>query len=468
MSRWTDSFNNHAFQQSWKQIVDLAVKVKVGDKLPASITELARLKKVVKFINELIISCDPELMPPTIWNNMQGQSQELFNQINAFNKTNNIQYLLNANNNLDNILSYICPYIASGKNAAQAAGRAFKTYANTMEKQIRDTEGFVNTVEENKNTSLSLLEKIQAYTKILFEGTGEEESIQQRINELLEQAKIDHSKISNYHEELTKGNETEASIILQISEAKEKALEDTEKIIDSLDSVKGNIKDLNDFYIRIFGKKDKNGKIIGGIDNELNQRMIRLGSFQEQQEKKYPALLKEIESLLPGATSAGLSTAYKDLRDSSERQVKKYTKIFYVALGLLALMAFSLTIHKIDGFVVDFIDIKDPILWLKSFTYKLPLLMPLLWLTLFASKRRSEFQRLQQEYAHKEAITKSYHGFKKQIDSLNDEDKSLVKKLLETAITAISFNASTTLDNKHGDKLPMQEIVENALKEIKE
>ena len=54
--------------------------------------------------------------------------------------------------------------------------------------------------------------------------------------------------------------------------------------------------------------------------------------------------------------------------------------------------------------------------------YSTPVLGPVLWIVLSASKRRSEFQRLQQEYAHKEALAKSYAGFKEQIDSLDKDD----------------------------------------------
>ena len=69
--------------------------------------------------------------------------------------------------------------------------------------------------------------------------------------------------------------------------------------------------------------------------------------------------------------------------------------------------------------------------------------------------------RLQQEYAHKAAIAESYVSFKEQIDKIKTQSSedyaSLTKQLLETAISAIAFNASSTLDKKHSGKLPIQE-----------
>ena len=77
----------------------------------------------------------------------------------------------------------------------------------------------------------------------------------------------------------------------------------------------------------------------------------------------------------------------------------------------------------------------------------------------FASKRRSENQRLQQEYAHKEAVAKSYIGYKEQIDELGEDDKVLLKKLLDSSINTVSYNASESLDKKHGDATPAQETI---------
>ena len=115
---------------------------------------------------------------------------------------------------------------------------------------------------------------------------------------------------------------------------------------------------------------------------------------------------------------------------------------------------------------IKFADINDPITIFNNILYKIPIFGSLICLAMFASKRRSEDRRLQQEYAHKEALTKSYQSFKKQIKDLKDEDKELMKKLLDTTIEAIAFNASTTLDGKHGDKIPMQELGEKIVDAI--
>ena len=69
---------------------------------------------------------------------------------------------------------------------------------------------------------------------------------------------------------------------------------------------------------------------------------------------------------------------------------------------------------------------------------------------------------MQQEYAHKEALAKSYDSYKQQIEALNSGDADMLKNLITKAIDAIAYNASETLDKRHGDRHPAHELVEKA------
>jgi hypothetical protein len=479
MSRWSDQFKSHPFRNQWNAIKNLSETIKLTDEtVKTDLEELARLRKVVTFVDELLGAVDPELFPQNIWNLFDGQAQQCVNELRSYEQNRNIGHMQGANANLDNILTYVRPYIVSGKAAAQAANRAFDAYAKTATDHIdvlrKNTHSVISDIQQIKSQANSVYQEIEQFKKPiqeferdLFQGTPEEKGLKERIFALFEESKGWNSEILSYFQKLTKGNEQESSIILQIDETKAKALKDREAIRDALKSVDGEINDLNDFYIMVFGEDKEEGKAEGGLKIELEKRLDDLEEFKKKQQDAYVALIEEINSLLPGATSAGLATAFKDLKVASESDVKKYTKRFYCSLGILALMAVTLVVHKIGGEQwIEFIDISDPLTWFQKLIYKLPLLGPVLWFTLFASKRRSEFQRLQQEYAHKEALAKSYHGFKEQIERLNLQDEALMRQLLESVIAAISFNASETLDGKHGDKTPIQEIIEKTVQII--
>jgi hypothetical protein len=198
----------------------------------------------------------------------------------------------------------------------------------------------------------------------------------------------------------------------------------------------------------------------------LETRRKQLDSFKEEQAKTYKTLLEQIETLLPGATSAGLSTAYRELKESFDKPIKHYSKLFYTSLGCIILAGFILITHQIGLEGIEFVDINNPANLFNNMVYKLPIFGSFLWLAVFASKRRSEDRRLQQEYAHKEALAKSYQSFKQQIDALQGGDGLLAAKLLDKAIDAISLNASKTLDGKHGDKFPVIELTEKGIDKI--
>ena len=48
--------------------------------------------------------------------------------------------------------------------------------------------------------------------------------------------------------------------------------------------------------------------------------------------------------------------------------------------------------------------------------------------------------------------------YRLQIQDLDDEDQSMQKAFIEKAVDAIAFNASQTLDGKHGDNHPAHDL----------
>jgi len=178
-----------------------------------------------------------------------------------------------------------------------------------------------------------------------------------------------------------------------------------------------------------------------------------------------------IESLLPCATSAGLAKAYHEERKKFKEPIEKWNKLFISALMLMFIATFitfvNISISEAEGFKIGFVAIQNFEQTMNSLLFKLPLYGPLIWLAIYASKRRSENQRLEQEYAHKEALAKSYSSYKQQIEDLKQEDQALLIKLLNSAIDTISKNASESLDKKHGDGTPVHELVKTVFNEVK-
>lgn len=198
----------------------------------------------------------------------------------------------------------------------------------------------------------------------------------------------------------------------------------------------------------------------GGLDDEIKKKLRKIEELEVDQAKRYAAINERIEDLLPGATSAGLASAYEDVKKSFDEPIRAAEKHFRWTITALVILAVLMTIQKVYLWGIDFRQIATWQDFIGGLAVKLPVFGPLIWFAYYASKRRSEFQRLQQEYGHKEALARSYESFKKQAEALGDQGHILLKNLLSSAISAIAYNASQTLDGKHGDSMPTEKILE--------
>jgi hypothetical protein len=432
MSRWISEFQNHAFQKPWKDLMDLSSNTTLQDEtITTDVQELARFKKGVSYINNLLNAADPEFIPKNIWNDFNEHTVKALEHLQNYNTAKDINFLIQANEKLDYLLTSIKPYIISDHSSAQAAINAFLSYSATVDKHINQVKVNINdNVKEIKNnikhsaTALkNILEnqqRIQEFEKDLIVGDENKISLKSEIQALLKAGNEKQASINEFHKKLTSGNEYETAIMLQIEKAKDNATENSNLIKDMVKASEKPIQDLKEFCVFIFGHENEHNidSIEGGLKQFLDNKVIEINQLKEEHARTYQENLKQIESLLPGATSAGLATAYHDLKNSFNIPVKMYSALFFVSIILIfSLSVFFLT-KEIGWYYIVFIDISEPRGVLSHILYKLPLLLPIVWLALFSSKRRSESHRLLQEYAHKEANIKSYENFKKQIEDL--------------------------------------------------
>ena len=432
----------------------------------------------MKYIEESIHLIDPELTPLPYFDNLNNGLSQVAAYVNQYSATPNasINNIHNANSYIDQILTVILPVCGKGSGPAKAAHYAFKKYAETIEehltefhekstKILADMKSASDGITGDAESVHALKSEIEKFRDELFVETDDNYSVQQLIKQLQEKADNLFEKIRGYHDELFNADARGEAISRQIETALNEATENSEKIDDLLESTKSDLKGLKDFYQQIFGKPspDDESVMVGGLKDELKKRRADLDQFKKDQEERYKALNDEIETLLPGATSAGLTTAYKDMKNSFDSIISTNTNIFYGSILTLVVISLVSVTNRIYWFGIDWVDLSQlSNLW-SNLAYKIPLALPVIWLAFFASKRRSEAQRLQQEYAHKEALAKSYQSYKTQVEQLGQASNELMMHLLKSAIDAIAFNASVTLETKHGDKSPLQDVLDKLI-----
>lgn len=479
MSRWKAEFDQHPFQEIWTDLKNVLGGVDVDDQtVTTSVEELARLKKVVGFIDSILLSLDTDLTPQSIWPNFQAQATNCRAEINSYTSDRSIAHIVQANLHADNLLSYVKPFLVLPEEAAKSATRAVEDYSNAVGKFLSGFESksaaIVTALDGMKGKSAEYLEKVEENEEKIAEAAiellGEDEksdSVRKSILDLWGVAERQTSAIVEMHTRLLTGEEGSDSIQEEVNTALIDVKSSSTDATKLLKQIAGQTRDLQAFHEKIFGTPDaETSEMSGGLKNELNLRMKMLAEFETDQSAKHKALFEKIDALLPGATSAGLASAYRKLAIQFRNSVWLYTGLFGLCVvGLVAasvaIATESLTLSPTLS--VTWVKAGDWDFILKALLFKAPFVAPIVWLALFATKRRSQYERLKQEYSHKEAFATSYESYKLQLQELKIDSDVLQKELISKAIEAIAFNASSTLDGKHDEKLPAHQILEKLL-----
>ena len=458
-----------SFLDAWQEVIGVIENISIANtdnETVDSTQDFARLIKVITYIDEAIKSIDSELVPLTLWSECKNHCISCKPSVEEAVNTRTEANILTANNQVDILISKLAPYFQDSLVKIKALKPAFNAYIRYITNQLdaykKKNDDLMKELEEKLTTSSDINNELHGYKENLSKlyseivvGTDEETSLQEKLRGLEQTIDEQHSKIDSFYSSLLVD---EGSIKSKIEEAQELIITtnlETQQISDDLSE---KLSELKDFHKKIFGEPNAEGDVENGLKFEINERKNNLDSLITTQTNQYQAIKANIESLLPGATSAGLASAYHDLSVSFVKPITIYTRLFFLSIVVLLGLALYFTnqnaiLTDVPTATSDITIFKDIGIFLLQ---RLPIVLPVIWLAIFASKRRSEAERLKQEYAHKEALAKSYQSFKLQIEELDGENKEpLLEKLLAVAIDTIATNASSTLDKKHGDNTPL-------------
>lgn len=463
MSRFLDASNKFFTSSHWESIDKKLQDFIDEDEVPDYIS---RTHRVVGVLRDDMMRMDVDLFPFKNWTillqNLANVAQMLQSMPNH--KSINPNNLNTLNTSIDNLVAHVYPYLP---NKLEASLEQKNTYIGEVVKKIgikheAANKALLEVVDYNSEAkkSLTSLNKVKEELDRLRDeilGDDDNEGLSNIAKNNISGIQSVYDSVENFRLELFEGSDDERSIKKRIMLAKDDVESDRDKIKEMLMSVNDNVLNLKSFYKKVYGFEEDG---IIGLEKEIEDRILSIDEFSEKQKLRYNTLNDQIDSLLPGATSAGLATAYHELKMSFDKPIKHATRLFYLSIFLLCTLAFlTYNWHPSETHLsIDNV--------LNSFVYRLPLYIPLLWFAFYVSKRRSEYSRLQQEYAHKEALAKSYQSYKKQVEELGEDDNVMLKVLMARAIDAIAFNASHTMDGKHGDKHPAYDVIEGFISKV--
>ncbi len=190
MSRWNDQFQGHAFRATWNSL-----KTVLGEEdleknnNEAAIKEIARIRKVVAYIDSVMEQVDPELVPLTHLDSINQHSSNCLQQVNAFKGNQNIGHLHNANTHIDSVIVLFSqtPFAILGQQKGGLA-KAAAAYAGALDQHLNRLNQAVNNeieavksnvakiqtgITENEKTLGNLNTQLQTVTQTIQKQTAE-------------------------------------------------------------------------------------------------------------------------------------------------------------------------------------------------------------------------------------------------------------------------------------------------------
>lgn len=207
----------------------------------------------------------------------------------------------------------------------------------------------------------------------------------------------------------------------------------------------------------------KHEAIRGELDDLKKRQEEAYDAFLSSRQAEVEALKLRIESLLPNALTAGLSSAYAEKRKHEEEERRSATTWFIwaaVAMALAALCPIGAMVGRWWVSDLSFLDVlmRSPRIVLAF----LPLYIPLFWITVVFNKRMNLAKRLIEEYSHKEALSKTFEGLVTQIEAINGGKgaSELRVRLLYNLIDASAENPGKLISGYNCADNPVVEILD--------
>lgn len=330
------------------------------------------------------------------------------------------------------------------------------------------------------------VEGIKQYHQQLFEGDGEQKSIQQEIASYKGTAEKLHDEVVDYHDELLVDDENNC-IKTEIANYRDELLTDVgdkKSIKTQITALQADVKKqaeaVDEYHDLLFVDDDKGesrkteietyykellgddkdtpsikkqvaethatatkqaGEISTYHANLLTDAEDRKSTKSEIEQyikdtkqsfdDLYKQLKHQIEELLPTAAAAGLAFSYKGARD--DYLDKKKTRFFYAAF-LLPLVVYLLIYFCPTDFLknLEASVVEGKVEYTALILFRVLIGAPLFAISLFGFYSIRINRRMAEEYNHKQRVMELYSGFKKEIEaqtiSMNSPEEALALK----------------------------------------
>lgn len=197
MSRWKEKFDTHPIHKTIEQINEW-LAVDLDDLEKGDIEEVRRCRKVLDMLSKSLDALDVEIVPFHQLDalNQQLKNQNIWNQINSFSSNLNVAHVKNANERLDQVLTFLTwlvPY-----TTAYGQHEKIASLEGTVDQTIN---GLVQKKKEVEDAYYTLAERVE---RLDSEKSELEATIEQRRLEVDQQ-------ISQWQQQFSEAQEKRSS-----------------------------------------------------------------------------------------------------------------------------------------------------------------------------------------------------------------------------------------------------------------
>ena len=350
-------------------------------------------------------------------------------------------------------------------------------------KTIKHNEGYsieksneIKTILDASNENLETLnekklelQKSIEFLELAFENHPNLEDEIETLNSAFHDSEELNTKIQNLHKNsLTRKREID-NLYYEIN-----GYSDTDEDTEEETEVEGLKEKLEKTYVKLKSNLDILEKKLSDLQTRTEANFNKFQTTQDivfnenlkKWQNKYSSIENKINSLLPNALTAGLSSAYSTKKtEETAEQVKLVKRFNWGIFGLIlvSLTPFAVSIKSIsDGLALDEVLTRMPRLVLAI----LPLYIPVMWVAYSANRKMNLSKRLIEEYSHKEVISKTFEGLSKQINDIEDSETSsdLRLKLLYNILEVSSENPGKLISNYNKSDHPIMDALDKSVK----
>lgn len=172
------------------------------------------------------------------------------------------------------------------------------------------------------------------------------------------------------------------------------------------------------------------------FETQMKARLDQFAAFEkatkdshemnEEHEAKIVELIDKADTMIRGATTAGLSQSLEETKTLYETRLEVTQKYFLWSVGALLVCSLPIAAQIVPGPWQQYFPTQAPAAaseagpWLAALG-KLMLVIPATWATAFFASNYAELFHLSREYAHKAALAKAVDGFKREAPNYEQE-----------------------------------------------